>query len=194
MDPVVFEDCTDEESDKILKKAFNNEKLDDVEIRKFKTQVMTFLGQQYSRLGWVMQLHIGTIRNNSKRMMRILGPDTGFDAVADYTFAEALKKAGYKEKEFGVQGRRVFTHFTKPHTAQPLTRTSFTEFIMQRNNESFCDAYNRLTEDYTDTLDKLEIVRNESPNMYKQILNMGKPKAVYDSFTGLKSYIKDNQN
>jgi hypothetical protein len=58
---------------------------------------------------------------------------------------------------------------------------------MQRNNESFCDAYNRLTKDYVDTLDKLEIVRNEAPNMYNQILSLGKPKAVYEGFQLIKS-------
>lgn len=117
-----------------------------------------------------------------------------YDKQMANAFIAALEKVGYTDKEYGVRGRMVYVHFAKPHTNQPITRTSFTEFIMQRNNESICDAYNRLTEDYTDTLDKLEIVRNESPNMYKQILNMGKPKAVYDSFTGLKSYLKDNQN
>jgi len=92
LDPIVFEKCTDEEADKILKKALNGERLEDIEIKKFKTQVMIFLGKQYSKLGWVMQLHIGTIRNNSSRMMKILGPDTGFDSIGDYTFAEALAK------------------------------------------------------------------------------------------------------
>jgi len=117
-----------------------------------------------------------------------------YDREMANLFVEALQKTGYEEGEYDVRGRRVFIHFAKPHTSQPITRTSFTEFITQRNNESFCDAYNRLTEDYTETLDKLEIVRNESPNMYKQILNMGKPKAVYDSFNGLKSFLQKNQD
>lgn len=92
LDPIVFEECTDEEADRILKKALKGEKLENAEVRKFKTQVMLFLGRQYAKLGWVMQLHIGTIRNNNSRMMRILGPDTGFDSIGDYTFAESLAK------------------------------------------------------------------------------------------------------
>ena len=39
-----------------------------------------------------MQLHMGTIRNNSTRMMRQVGPDTGYDAIADYTIGVALAK------------------------------------------------------------------------------------------------------
>jgi glucuronate isomerase len=92
LDPIVFEESSEEETTAILQKALNGEPLTEFEIKKYKTQVMVFLGKQYARLNWTMQIHIGTIRNNSKRMMRLLGPDTGFDATADYTFAEALSK------------------------------------------------------------------------------------------------------
>jgi len=92
LDPIVFEEGSDEEITVILQKALNNEQLTPSEIKKYKTQVMVYLGKQYARLNWTMQIHIGTIRNNSTRMMRLLGPDTGFDATADYTFAEALAK------------------------------------------------------------------------------------------------------
>ena len=32
---------------------------------------------------WTLQLHIGAIRNNNSRMFAKLGPDTGFDSIAD---------------------------------------------------------------------------------------------------------------
>lgn len=92
LDPIVFEESTEEEITVILQKALKGEQLTESEIKKYKTAVMVYLGKQYTRLNWTMQIHIGTIRNNSKRMMRLLGPDTGFDAIADYTFAEALSK------------------------------------------------------------------------------------------------------
>ena len=90
LDPVVYEEATDEEADSVLKKALNKQTLSKIEIDKYKTRVMIFLGKQYARVGWVMQLHIGTIRNNSKRMMDKLGPDTGFDCIGDYVFAKSL--------------------------------------------------------------------------------------------------------
>lgn len=92
LDPIVYEEASEEEVTEILQKALQGEQLTECEIKKYKTQVMVSLGKQYARLHWTMQIHIGTIRNNSKRMMRLLGPDTGFDAIADYTFAEALAK------------------------------------------------------------------------------------------------------
>lgn len=92
LDPVVFEPGTADEATVILQKGLKGEVLTEKEIKKYKTQVMLFLGREYARLGWTMQLHIGTIRNNNSRMMRLLGPDTGFDAIADYTYGESLAK------------------------------------------------------------------------------------------------------
>jgi len=42
--------------------------------------------------GWVQQLHIGALRNNNIRMLRTLGPDTGFDSIVDAAFARPLAK------------------------------------------------------------------------------------------------------
>ncbi|WP_218488027.1 glucuronate isomerase, partial [Salmonella enterica] len=44
----------------------------------------------FSARGWVMQLHIGAIRNNNTRMFRLLGPDTGFDSIGDNNISWAL--------------------------------------------------------------------------------------------------------
>ncbi|MDU4959354.1 MAG: glucuronate isomerase [Sporomusaceae bacterium] len=90
LDPIVYAPASEAEIDVILQKTLRGEPLSAEEVKQYKTHIMVFLGRQYARLGWVMQLHIGTIRNTNSRMMRLLGPDTGFDAIADYTIAEAL--------------------------------------------------------------------------------------------------------
>lgn len=92
LDPVVFEEGTEAEVNEIFIKALKGEKLTESEIRKYKTQVLLFLGKEYAKLGWVMQLHIGTIRNVNSRMMNLLGPDTGFDTIGDESFAQPLAK------------------------------------------------------------------------------------------------------
>jgi hypothetical protein len=138
---------------------------------------------------WLTGFKLGEFSNPSELTMDIT-LDL-FDRPMALKFADALKKTGYKDNVYWVQGNRVFIHFAKPHTAQPLTRTAFTEFIMQRNNESLCDNYNRLTDGYTQTLDKLDIVRSESSKLYNQILNIGKPKGVYDAFSTVKKHLDD---
>lgn len=92
LDPIVFEEGDKDKINDIFIKALNQEILTASDIRKYKTYVLLFLGREYAKLGWSMQLHIGTIRNVNSRMMRKLGPDTGFDTIGDYTFAETLAK------------------------------------------------------------------------------------------------------
>lgn len=90
LDPLIFQEGTEEEASIIFKKALEGEALTAEEVAVYKAQVLIFLGRQYRRLGWVMQLHIGTLRNTNSRMLKMLGPDTGFDSIGDWTFASEL--------------------------------------------------------------------------------------------------------
>ena len=45
---------------------------------------MLFVGGEYSRRNWVMQLHYGCKRDNNKQMFEKLGPDTGYDCINNY--------------------------------------------------------------------------------------------------------------
>lgn len=42
--------------------------------------------------GWVQQYHLGALRNNNARMHRLIGPDTGWDSIGDFSQARALSK------------------------------------------------------------------------------------------------------
>lgn len=53
---------------------------------------ITYLGEEYAKRGWTMQLHIGALRNNNSRMFKKLGPDTGFDSINDFEIAEGLSR------------------------------------------------------------------------------------------------------
>ena len=60
------------------------------EIDAFKTALMKACAEEYSKYGWTMQLHIGALRNNNRRMYESLGPDVGFDSINDLCIAEKL--------------------------------------------------------------------------------------------------------
>ena len=90
LDVVMFEPAEKETVDGILKKALNGESLTRTEIEQYKGYVLVHLGRQYARLRWVQQYHIGALRNNSRRNLIQLGPDTGFDAIEDQSFAKKL--------------------------------------------------------------------------------------------------------
>lgn len=76
-------EATVNEAKIIFDKARKNQKLTHDEILTYKSVLLNFLGREYKRMGWVMQLHIGALRNNNTRKLEELGPDTGFDAIND---------------------------------------------------------------------------------------------------------------
>ncbi len=41
-------------------------------------------GKMNHSRGWAQQFHVGVFRNNNSRLFNALGPDTGFDSIADY--------------------------------------------------------------------------------------------------------------
>lgn len=92
LDVVMYEDATREEVEAILLKGMKGEKISYEEQGKYKGYMLIFLGKLYNKYNWVQQYHIGALRNNSKRALRELGADTGFDAIEDQTFASKLSK------------------------------------------------------------------------------------------------------
>ncbi|MBM7343970.1 glucuronate isomerase [Pantoea coffeiphila] len=80
----------DAQLDRILSKRLSGGELSEQETAQFSTAVLVWLGRQYAARGWVMQLHIGAIRNTNTRMFRQLGADSGFDSIGDGAIAWPL--------------------------------------------------------------------------------------------------------
>lgn len=74
----------------IFAKKMAGEPITAHEAEAFKTAVLKACAEEYARRGWAMQLHIGALRNNNKRMFERLGADTGFDSINDLAIAEKL--------------------------------------------------------------------------------------------------------
>ncbi len=90
LDVVMYAPATDAEVSAIFEKALRGEALTEEELSKYKGNLLVHLGRLYHAKGWVQQYHIGALRNNSRRNLEKLGPDTGFDAIGDATFAPKL--------------------------------------------------------------------------------------------------------
>ena len=80
------------DADAAFAKAMRGEELTELERDAYMTDLLRFFAAEYARRGWCMQIHVGAIRNNSTRMYRALGPDTGFDSIAETSVAEPLAK------------------------------------------------------------------------------------------------------
>lgn len=86
------DDCTETTAAKIFASARAGKTVTPAEADQFRSVVMLWLGEQYHARGWVMQLHLGALRNNNTRMMRTLGADTGFDSIGDWPQAAPLAR------------------------------------------------------------------------------------------------------
>ncbi|MCC8182823.1 MAG: glucuronate isomerase [Clostridiales bacterium] len=83
LDYVMYRPCTPEEADAAYHKALAGEKLTIEEIEGYQTTLLLACARAYARLGIAMQLHYSCIRNPNARMFAQLGPDTGYDIIAN---------------------------------------------------------------------------------------------------------------
>jgi len=92
LEQVYAEDYTDAEIADIFIKIRNNQSLDATEALQFKSAMLHNFALWNHEKGWVMQLHLGALRNNNARGLSELGPDTGWDSIGDFSQGRALSK------------------------------------------------------------------------------------------------------
>jgi len=78
------------EISRIFDKALIGGQLEAVEIGKFETHMLIQFALWDHAKAWTQQFHLGAIRNNNTRMMRHLGPDTGFDSIGDFSQIKSM--------------------------------------------------------------------------------------------------------
>ncbi len=66
------------------------------EASRFKSAVLYELAIMDWEKKWIQQFHLGALRNANTRMMRTLGPDTGFDSIGDFEMGRPL--AGFLDR------------------------------------------------------------------------------------------------
>lgn len=86
------ENYTESEINSIFSKVRQGGALEPGEIAKFKSAMLYELALMNEEKNWTMQLHMGALRNVNSRAMKNLGPDTGYDCIADYEIAYPLTR------------------------------------------------------------------------------------------------------
>lgn len=76
----------------IFNKVMNGSAITEKEIRIFKSAMLIQFAEWDHEKNWVQQYHLGALRNNNSRMMKQLGPDTGWDSIGSFDQARSLSR------------------------------------------------------------------------------------------------------
>ena len=82
-------DYTQAEVDAIFRKVLDGKTPSAEELDKFRSAFLVDAAVMDAEAGWAQQFHVGAIRNNNSKKFKLVGPDTGYDAIHDLPTAAA---------------------------------------------------------------------------------------------------------
>jgi glucuronate isomerase len=90
METALAEPCTHAEAASVFKAARGGRAATPAEAARYGSFLMLEFGRWDAHRGWTKQLHLGALRNVNTRLLKSLGPNTGFDSVGDFPQAGPL--------------------------------------------------------------------------------------------------------
>jgi len=85
-------DWTTAEADAAVDRLRGGQALDAGAALRLKSALLHELALFDHARGWAQQFHLGALRNNNARLLRTLGPDTGFDSIGDFEIGRPLSR------------------------------------------------------------------------------------------------------
>lgn len=92
LEEIPAEPSTPDDATRIFEKLVRRKAIDAAEGRVLRSEILVALAHMDAESGWVQQFHLGALRNTNSRMMRTLGPDTGYDCIGDFPMASGLAR------------------------------------------------------------------------------------------------------
>jgi len=76
--------CSHERAETVFAKARGGSSATPEEMEQYGSFLLLYLAHLDAKKGWTKQLHLGARRNVNSKMLRQLGPDSGFDNIGDW--------------------------------------------------------------------------------------------------------------
>jgi len=111
------------------------------------------------------------------------------DRAMTKAFVAALKKLGYLNFHLQVRDKTVSFTYIQPYSPQPDNRFGSMEWLAQQKNQQFCEAFLFITRHYDTSLEKLLYVKDTAPDLYRQVISMGKTEQIYAAYEVLQKFI-----
>jgi glucuronate isomerase len=81
LDDFAYESVSEADTAALFGRRIVGEALSVVEAMRLRSGQLRFLGVEYARHGWIMQLHLGAQRRTSSRLRRLAGPAGGYAGI-----------------------------------------------------------------------------------------------------------------
>lgn len=81
LDDFVYEPVSDADGAALFSRRLGGASLTAHEALRLKTAILRFLGIEYARRSWIMQIHVGAQRRTSSRLRRLAGPAGGYSGI-----------------------------------------------------------------------------------------------------------------
>lgn len=92
LDHLFSQNFTEKELAVIFLKLRAGEEVSAEESYQFKSGMLYYFSLWHFEKGWVQQYHLGALRNNSLRLLKQVGADSGVDSIGDFQQATALSR------------------------------------------------------------------------------------------------------
>ncbi|MBI5770341.1 MAG: glucuronate isomerase [Verrucomicrobia bacterium] len=90
LDDFHYVPTSEAETAALFARCLAGESLSPAEVGRLRSGLLRFLGGEYARRGWIMQLHLGAQRRTSSRLRRLAGPAGGYAAIGPGTDVASL--------------------------------------------------------------------------------------------------------
>ena len=92
LDYIPYRPASAKKVSEAFEKVMKGEEISTKEAERYQTAILLHLGREYHRLDIAMQIHYSCCRNANARMFAKMGPDTGFDMIAQNTCGEDIAR------------------------------------------------------------------------------------------------------
>ena len=118
-------DYKESDVERIFRKVLEGIVPDAQELEQFRSAFLIDQAIMDAEAGWAQQYHVGAIRNNNSRMLRLAGPDTGFDAIHDLPVAAAGHRFFDRLASMGKLGKTIL-YCLNPKDFEVMTAMAYT--------------------------------------------------------------------
>lgn len=83
---LVYREVNTQEIEEIYSKVRSDQVLNSIEQQKWVSRLLIDLAGMYTKRNWVMQIHLGALRNNNDQILNSIGTDAGADSIGDQPY------------------------------------------------------------------------------------------------------------